>query len=67
MVVIARLVKDSEVQKRWGNFCKEILKFELNFKDEVEVIIDFTWPPFKAMVDEDELFKTWSHKDKKYI
>ncbi len=67
VAVISRLIKDSEIQKRWTNFCKKILKYELDFSDVVNVIIDFTLPPYESIIKEDEFFKSWSHKDKRYI
>lgn len=67
VAVIVRLTKDNQIQKRWDNFCKKILKYELDFTDVINVIIDFTLPPFESMVVEDEFFKNWSCKDKKYI
>ena len=67
VAVISRLVKDSEIQKRWTNFCKKILKYELDFNDVVNVIIAFTLPPYESIIQEDEFFKSWSHKEKRYI
>ena len=67
VVVISRLSKDSEIQKRWNNFCKKILKYELNFNDVVDVIINFTLPPYESIIQEGEFFNKWSYKDKKYI
>ncbi len=64
--VISRLVDDSEIQKRWNNFCKKILKYELDFSDVVNTIIGFTSPPYKSIIHEDEFFKSWSCKDKSY-
>ena len=65
--VIARLTKDVEMQKRWDNFCKKILRYELNFDHVVNIIIEFTSPPYESMTEEDEFFKEWSSKDRKYI
>lgn len=67
VAVISRLINDSEIQKRWTNFCKKILKYELDFSDVVNVIIDFTSPPYESIIHEDEFFKSWSYKDKRYI
>lgn len=67
VAVIARLIGDSEMQKRWGNFCKKILKYELDFDVVVNIIIDLTAPPYEAAIQEDELLKTWSYKDRRYI
>jgi hypothetical protein len=30
-----RLTKDSDIQKRWDNFCKKILNYNLNLTDVV--------------------------------
>ncbi|MDD2402827.1 MAG: nucleotidyl transferase AbiEii/AbiGii toxin family protein, partial [Clostridia bacterium] len=60
--VIYRLVKDSEVQKRWTNFCKKVLKVDIDFKNVVKIIIDFISPPFQAIINEDEFFKLWDYK-----
>ncbi len=67
VAVITRLVKDDKIQKRWNNFCKKILKHELNFTDVVDVIINFTLPPYQSVIKENEFFKSWSHKDRKYV
>lgn len=67
VIVIARLAKDNQIQKRWNNFCKKILKYELDFTDVVNIIINFTSPPYQSIIEEDEFFKNWSYKDRKYI
>lgn len=45
------------MQKRWDNFCKKILRYELNFDHVVNTIIEFTSQPYNAMIREDEFFK----------
>lgn len=65
--VISRLVDDSEIQKRWNNFCKKILKYELDFSDVVNTIISFISPPYESIIHDDEFFKSWSCKDERYI
>ena len=67
VTVIARLAQDPEIQRRWNNFCKSILKYQLDFSDVVNVIIDFTLPPYESIIQEDEFFKSWSYKDKRYV
>ena len=64
--IIARLEQDSDIRKRWENFCKKVLRFELNFKDVLDIIIEFLEPPFEAIMIEEEFAKYWS-SDKKYI
>jgi len=56
-----------KIQKRWNNFCKKILKYELDFTDVVNIIVDFTLPPYQSIIEEDEFFKNWRYKDRKYI
>ena len=67
VAVIARLVKDDKIQKRWNNFCRKILKHELSLTDVVNVIINFTLPPYQSIIKEDEFFKNWSYEDRKYV
>lgn len=67
ILVIKRLTDDKEIQNRWDNFCKKILKYELDFNHVVDIIITFISSPYHAMVKENELFKKWSYEDKKYI
>lgn len=67
VVVIARLIKDVEIQKRWANFCKNILGYELDFGGVVNIIIKFISPPYDSMIKEDEFFMEWSSKDSKYL
>lgn len=64
---ISRLTKNLEIQKRWINFCSKVLTYELDFTDVVNVIIEFTSPPYDAIINEDEFFKKWSYKERKYI
>ena len=66
IAVIARLSENVEIQKRWNNFCKKILKYELDIRVVIDIIIDFTLPPYQSIVSEGEFFKNWSYKDKKY-
>ncbi|WP_352418884.1 nucleotidyl transferase AbiEii/AbiGii toxin family protein [Proteiniborus sp.] len=67
ITIITRLTKDVEMQKRWNNFCKKILRYELNFDHVVNTIIEFTSQPYNAMIKEDEFFKEWSSKYRKYV
>lgn len=67
VVVISRLVKNTVIQKRWAIFCKKILKYELDYNDVVNVIIDFTLPPYASIINAEEFSKNWSYKDKSYI
>ena len=65
--VIARLADNSQIQKRWENFCKKVLRYELELTVVINTIIDFTLPPYQAMIEEGEFFKNWSYRDRKYI
>ena len=63
---ILRLTEDTEVQKRWDNFCNKILNYELDFIDVVNIIIDFISPPYESILKEDEFFEKWDSKKRKY-
>ena len=65
--MIKRLVNDKEIQNRWNNFCKKILKYELDFNFVVDMIIEFISLPYDAIINENELFEKWSYEDQKYI
>lgn len=66
VAAIAKLSEETDILKRWKNFCKKVLKYELDFKEVVKVVVDFTLPPYKSIIKEDEFFMNWSSKDKKY-
>lgn len=67
IVVIKRLVDDKEIQNRWNNFCKKILKYELDFNGVVDIIIDFISLPYDAIIKEKEFFNNWGCENKEYI
>ncbi len=66
VIVISRLTEEVEIQKRWKNFCNKILKYELDFSQVVATIIDFTAPPYEAIMRKNEFFKKWNSKEKEY-
>lgn len=66
IAVIARLADNIDIQKRWNNFCKKVLKYELDITAVIDTIIDFTLPPYQSIISQEEFFKNWSYKDKKY-
>lgn len=67
VAIISQLANDDAIQKRWINFCKKVLRFEMSFDSVIKVIIDFTLPPFMAIISEDEFFGIWSSKKRKYL
>ena len=67
VTVISRLIKDDAIQRRWSNFCKKILKFELSLDDVIKIIIEFIQPPYDAIVNENEFFGIWTPTERKYV
>lgn len=67
VVVIARLTENSDIKKRWDNFCRKVLKYELDLKFVIYTIINFILPPYQSAIEEGECFKNWSCNDRKYI
>lgn len=63
---ISRLSEDADIQRRWLNFCKKVLHFELDLHLVIEIIIQLALPPFKAMINENELLGIWSANERKY-
>jgi len=66
VTVTSRLKEDIDIQKRWKNFCKKVLKYELDFSHVIEVIINFTLLPYIAMIHEDEFLKNWRYEKREY-
>jgi predicted nucleotidyltransferase component of viral defense system len=66
VIVIQRLIDNNEIINRWKNFCNKILKYELDFRKVVELIVIFIEPPFQAIVNEDEFFGTWDYEKRQY-
>jgi predicted nucleotidyltransferase component of viral defense system len=66
VTIISRLADDLIILRRWDNFCKKILQFNLSFTDVIKLIIDFLQPPYEALIHEKELFKKWNHERKEY-
>ncbi len=64
--VINRLTNNALIQQRWKSFCLKILQYELDLTAVVDVIIDFTEPPFQAMINQVELSQNWSFKEQQY-
>ena len=67
VTLIARLTEDKDIQKRWVNFCKKVLRFSLDFNLVVEVVINICQPPFDAIIEEGEFFKRWCFEKGTYI
>lgn len=65
--IIKRLGDDKLINRRWENFCRKVLRYNLDFKDVIDIIIKITGPPFDAMIAGNELVKNWSYLEKKYI
>lgn len=65
--VIKKLTVDLEINNRWKNFSKKILKYELDFNKVVDIIIAFTSVPFDSIMQNKRLEQTWSHKDGVYV
>ncbi|MFA7671333.1 MAG: nucleotidyl transferase AbiEii/AbiGii toxin family protein [Sphaerochaetaceae bacterium] len=67
IAVIGRLANDTQIKKRWDNFCKKVLKYNLDFIVVINTIIDFTLLPYQAIFEESEFFGSWSYRDRKYV
>jgi predicted nucleotidyltransferase component of viral defense system len=66
ILMISRLSEDVDILKRWLNFCKKVLHWELDLHLVIEIIIQFTLPPFTAMINENEFFGIWGCDQRKY-
>lgn len=66
VVVVQRLINNSEIMNRWDNFCNKILKYKLNFANVVELIVAFIDPPFQAIIHDNEFLEIWNPSKKEY-
>ncbi|GAB6107323.1 nucleotidyl transferase AbiEii/AbiGii toxin family protein [Fusibacter bizertensis] len=66
IIVLNRLKDNSNIQIRWRNFCKKILKYDLEIDNVIDVIIKIIEPPYEAITNQ-ELFKgEWSSEELTY-
>lgn len=64
---ISNLVNDKDILLRWNSFCRKTMKFYLDFKEVILEIIKFIEIPFKAILEEEEIFYIWDHEQKQYV
>lgn len=64
---IIRITDDVEFQKRWDDFCKGYLKYQLDLTIVINTVIDFLQGPYESLIKEDEFFKNWRFQEKIYI
>lgn len=67
IIILDRLVADKDIQTRWVNFCKKILRFKLDIDLVIHTIIEFLHPPYNAIIHENEFFDLWDSEKGKYI
>ena len=67
ITILLRLIEDDAMRKRWSNFCKKVLQFELNLDSVICIIVEFLQLPYDAIVSENEFFGLWSSKECKYV
>ena len=61
------MVNDKDILLRWKSFCKKTLKVDLDFNEVVLSIVNFIEIPYKAILEEDEVFFVWNHEQKQYV
>lgn len=66
IILLSRLLENTDIQKRWNIFCKKILKYELDLNLVIEIIIKFTLPPFSAMINGNAFYDKWNANGRKY-
>lgn len=67
VIIISRLVKDMEIQKRWVNFVEKVIRDEVDFERVVKVILKLLSPPFEAIVEGKDFNSKWSCKEERYL
>lgn len=67
ITAINRLKDSQQIQIRWKSFCKKVLHYDLDFNYVVEIIVDFTYLPYKSMREGRETIENWSYENVKYF
>lgn len=66
VIVIKRLIGDTDINNRWKNFCKKILKYDLDFDSVIGLLVEFIDPPFQALIEGEEFPSIWNPDKRKY-
>lgn len=66
ITILSRLLKNKDIEKRWVNFCKKVLKFELDLDLVINIIIEFLQPPYNSIINENEFFDIWNSERRTY-
>lgn len=61
LIRVVGMGEDSEMNKRWQNFLKQLKQNEPEFKEVLDVINRFLEPIWSAMIEEDEFFGEWDN------
>ena len=63
---IVKLVEDTDIQKRWRYFLKNVNDDTLEFSTVIKELQEFLEPVYDAMLSEDEWQKMWNCKEAKW-
>lgn len=63
---IVKLVEDTDIQKRWRYFLKNVNDDTLEFSTVIKELQEFLEPVYDAMLSEDEWQKIWNCKEAKW-
>jgi len=64
--VLNRLKDNSDIQVRWKNFCKKILKYDVDMSTVIDVIIKIIEPPYVAIIKHELFEGDWSSEKRTY-
>ena len=64
--IIERLIMNDTINDRWDIFCIKVLKYELNLKEVIHLIISFLDPPFQSVIQKNEFKKKWDSNQREY-
>jgi len=64
---IENLIVNKDILARWNSFCKKTLKFQLDFRDVMELMVKLIKPPYEAIINERECFENWKAESRVYF
>lgn len=65
-ILLRRLIEDEDIKNRWKNFCKKVLRYDLDFDLVIGVIITLIDPLIQSIESENAFLMNWNPSSRRY-
>ena len=65
-ILLRRLIEDEDIKNRWKNFCKKVLRYDLDFDLVIGVIITLIDPLIQSIESENVFLMNWNPSSRRY-